>query len=751
MSRTVNCPCCNISTPVTEDEVGTRILCPRTGGSFRVKRKTSSQGSQPSGPEQKPSLWKTVEDDFDPLPWPAQQAEPAKLKAPRASVETRSKTSPQVIPTAATETKPTASEFHSSPLWRLILTTVMAAFVVAGSVGLLINQLKRSPSPESTRELAAVQSQPVEVIPPTSTSTTTPTQPTTTPASTPVLPLPANPPVGPKPAEVKKADPKSEVVRAIDPKTAEAISADLNPIDSKPADPKPRLDTHGFEVHSLAARLDYLKADEIQKQLQQIREVSLDATGSTKVKNELVKQARTHFNRNELNPGTVVVLKSHPDLAGLPFQIGSEGQLPKERAESMDVLSRQLREVIQTCVREGDSRPNSDKLFRTLMNGVDGKADRKVWTTAESVPCIQQMLQPESREIRRMSCEMLSGLAIPEATEALVKWAVFDADAGNRAAAVAALKDRDRNEVTRVLLSYIRYPWPRAVEHACEALVALDCKESVPQLALAYSLPDPDAPFEVDLPLSSRKTYVREVVRVNHLQNCTMCHPPSFRQNDLIRGAIPDPNQPLPPSLTPAYYNGSSQFVTASVTYLRQDFSMPQPVVNPGKWPEYQRYDYFVAVTPVYVRAAKAPAVGSPYQKALAYAIQKLTAYDPAIDTDWLARQKALAQPLENDNLEAVARFESIKANPNALAAMKLLDTTQSLLRRTTDEILAYVAFWQHLYGETETRLALIAQLAPYARSGDAPVRAKATRMLVAASKPGRLSLAEALSRAARE
>ncbi len=40
-------------------------------------------------------------------------------------------------------------------------------------------------------------------------------------------------------------------------------------------------------------------------------------------------------------------------------------------------------------------------------------------------------------------------------------------------------------------------PWPRAAEHAAEALVALNCQGAIPQLAAMYDLPDPTAPFRV--------------------------------------------------------------------------------------------------------------------------------------------------------------------------------------------------------------------------------------------------------------
>ena len=42
------------------------------------------------------------------------------------------------------------------------------------------------------------------------------------------------------------------------------------------------------------------------------------------------------------------------------------------------------------------------------------------------------------------------------------------------------------------------------------------------------------------------------------------------------------------------YESTGGSFVRADVTYLRQDFSVPQPVPRPGQWPANQRYDYMV-------------------------------------------------------------------------------------------------------------------------------------------------------------
>jgi HEAT repeat protein len=123
--------------------------------------------------------------------------------------------------------------------------------------------------------------------------------------------------------------------------------------------------------------------------------------------------------------------------------------------------------------------------------------DPKKWATPEAVPCVQQILAAENRDVRRLACELLSRIDTPESTQALVRWAVFETDPDLRAAAVEALRRRGNHDVTAQLLRYVRYPLPRAAEHAAEALVALNCKGAVPQLAVMFDQPDPDAPFRV--------------------------------------------------------------------------------------------------------------------------------------------------------------------------------------------------------------------------------------------------------------
>ena len=84
---------------------------------------------------------------------------------------------------------------------------------------------------------------------------------------------------------------------------------------------------------------------------------------------------------------------------------------------------------------------------------------------------------------------------------------------------------------------------------------------------------------------------VDELVKVNHLRNCVLCHQVSSDKNDPLRGQIPSPGERLPR----IYYNSNrGDFVRADVVYLRQDFSVMLPVEDHGKWPQQQRFDFFV-------------------------------------------------------------------------------------------------------------------------------------------------------------
>jgi HEAT repeat protein len=485
-------------------------------------------------------------------------------------------------------------------------------------------------------------------------------------------------------------------------------------------------DARGLAVHRLFKRIDLRTADELQKELLAIREISLDTPAAPNTSRDLYALGIARRSAGAVYPGPAVAAKGRDDLAGLAFKLGPAAVLTKDRAEALDALSKRLRAEIQKCIPAGrtDPRPDPDELHAALIaDGADGR-----WAKPEAVPCVQQMLQAEGRDVRRISVQLLRDIPDPAATDALVRWAVFDLDPANRAAAVDALRERDRAAVVGKLVVLLRYPWPRAAEHAAEALVALDAKEAVPDLAAILPLPAPDAPAPSGLPNEAR-SFRRELVRVNHAKNCLMCHTPSAGEADLVRGAIPDPTRPIAPPVTPGYYREGSRFVTASETHLWQDFSAVQPVPDPGPWPAQQRYDYLVAVRPA--RAGEESREPGAYRAAVLWALRELTGRDRGDAVEVWADLRDGRQPPDDRLSAGAGRFLVQLTNPEALIVLGLHEWGMSFFDLTADEQAVVLARFRRQYGVTVSRQALIAYLEGVVQAGPAGVRDRAAGLLV--------------------
>jgi hypothetical protein len=196
------------------------------------------------------------------------------------------------------------------------------------------------------------------------------------------------------------------------------------------------------------------------------------------------------------------------------------------------------------------------------------------------------MLQVEAADVRMLLVDLARESEGKAATEALARRAVFDLAPEVRGAAIEALKKRSRAEARPVLLAGLRHPWAPAAEHAADALVELTDRDAVPALEKQRDLPDPSLPYR-----EGGKWYVRELVKVNHLRNCLLCHAPSFNARDPVRGFIPVPGEAIPEVY---YARGRGSFVRADVTYFKQDFSLMHDVADHGAWPQMQRFDYLV-------------------------------------------------------------------------------------------------------------------------------------------------------------
>lgn len=414
---------------------------------------------------------------------------------------------------------------------------------------------------------------------------------------------------------------------------------------------KPRNSLPSAEPATLRLkRLHSFDAEELRKELLQVPEAALDAVPNTSA--NLVTFAARRRLDGEPYHGPAHLSGERLDLACLPLQTGMDCVLGKEPAEDLQAMSRKLRVAIESCIPKGggDPRPEPERLRKRLLDKDGG------WLKPEAVRCMRQMLNAENRQVRQVMVEVMAKIPDRIATETLAMTAVTDLSPDVREAAVQALKDRPTDDYRPLLLGGLRYPWNAVVAHAAEALTALEGTQATPALVKALQEPDPNLP--VTFQQGKQKLHVvRELVRVNHLANCLLCHAPSFDRADLVRGAVPIPGQPLPgPATTPQYYESGESFVRADITYLRQHFSVMQPVLNSGQWPNNQRFDYLVRLRPITSKKELEQAEAlklktlTPQKEILRRAVKELTGKDPGETAeDWrkLASEHAPGKGLD--------------------------------------------------------------------------------------------------------
>jgi hypothetical protein len=356
-------------------------------------------------------------------------------------------------------------------------------------------------------------------------------------------------------------------------------------------------------------RRQFLDAEQLRQQLLHLPEVSLTAVPTTLPQIVATAQA----DRRGILAGPSPSLLKNPGLVGLPFRRGTFATMGKEPAENLHVLSQQMRRCLDESVPgDGtDCRRDPERLRRRLLEN----PGRLTWQRAEAIPCLMQTLSVENTPLRLLLVEILDGIPGRDATTALARLALFDLSAQVRGAAVAALKKRPRDDGRPTLLAGLSYPWAPAADHAAEALVALDDQEAVPFLRALASPVAASEPAVVSERTPAR--WSQEVVRIPHLTNCLLCHPPSFSPRDLARGAVPSPGT------VSAGYNQGDVFVRADITFLRQDFSVMQPVAQPDGSLEYQRLDFLVRTRPG--SSAEAD-LGPAQRQAVLFALRELGA-----------------------------------------------------------------------------------------------------------------------------
>ncbi|HMF15132.1 MAG TPA: HEAT repeat domain-containing protein, partial [Gemmataceae bacterium] len=379
--------------------------------------------------------------------------------------------------------------------------------------------------------------------------------------------------------------------------------------------------------------------DELREQLARAPEVGL-TRGNLKTMADTY-EATAFMGAIDNQPG--VLLQVRPDMARLPMRPSTAMQNDAASAAILGVLSKKLHAYVDGATPKDAHGERIDPVLLRQILREERYGKRKEWLRPEAVPVLRQLLSHEQTPIRALLVELLGEISGQKASELLAERAVFDLTPEVRAAAVEALRPRPREQFRHVFLTAMRFPWPPAADHAAEALAALEDHEALPHLVAMLDQPDPAAPYA-----GSRGGQLQhQLVRVNHLANCFLCHPPAQTMREPVLGIVPG----LSRRGVGGWGGGSSAsrhpapwWVRADVTFFRQDFSeslsygLAQRSVRPTV-----RFDFMVRTRSIPAKEAKRLQEwydGPPnYEQrdAVLFACRELTGKDLGTRTeDWL-------------------------------------------------------------------------------------------------------------------
>jgi hypothetical protein len=339
-----------------------------------------------------------------------------------------------------------------------------------------------------------------------------------------------------------------------------------------------------------------------------------------------------------------ILLKQRTDLAGLPVLLGKACRMKDVDRGAFNISVKCIHQSLDKfAVKKAfDSAEQRAKSFWSNYDQQPASFVEQAKGSAAEVAALVQVFAVETTPMRVGMTKYLATVPHAEATRALAKLALFAPEKEVCQAAVQALKGRDGKDVATILLAGLQYQWPEVARRAADTLVALKRVELAPQLADLLDAPDPRLP--VTRVVEGKEVLeAKQLVRINHNENCLLCHPPAQSDTPAALSArVINPGVPLDdPDATP--YGEPSQsktplnklLVRVDVTYLRQDFSVRQHTQSLGAWPTVQRFDFLVRTVPLTPAQAKvfqeklASKNGpTPYQQALLTALRGLTGQD---------------------------------------------------------------------------------------------------------------------------
>ncbi|MBM4071942.1 MAG: HEAT repeat domain-containing protein [Planctomycetes bacterium] len=368
-----------------------------------------------------------------------------------------------------------------------------------------------------------------------------------------------------------------------------------------------------------------------------------------------------YVNQKKTDAYMELLLSRRADLAGLPFLRGDACRTKGESRQQFAATTKMIRDIQRR--RAFDVRAHfadfSDSGQMTEV--VNILAEKRTIPSAIQVAALWQMITPESAGNRLELVKHLHrNVSDAEGTRALAKLAIYSEEEQIRSTAFLALMTRRDQDYTDILVSALSYPWPDVAERASATIAKLGRTDLAPRLQEVLKKPDPRLP-QTRLVDGKKKTFVRELVRINHLRNCMLCHAPApvgeptpveragetnrlasrrrtsssslVERAGEIQQAESTGEVPIPGSAITRYYGESNRdlLVRFDVTYLRQDFSAPLAVADADQWPSMQRYDFVVRTREINEAEAATwrkllPAdAASPYHRAARMALASLS------------------------------------------------------------------------------------------------------------------------------
>lgn len=408
-----------------------------------------------------------------------------------------------------------------------------------------------------------------------------------------------------------------------------------------PAVPKTKDADAAFEGRLQAS------AEDLRKQLQDVTELRLFSdlvVQNFRAKEQNDERTMKGVPRDQIDFAYNAQLNKYMRQAGLkeglPLLSGPKCQLDPETASIVQTLSKDLRDMGLVSVPGAARRRNGSpkEKLEAFQQWCDVNTVEKF---RGALATLLQVLQVEDAPMRLLLVRELAKAQGPEATAALAKRAMVDLSPEVRQSAAAALEKRAPQQYAPVLLQGLRYPWPPVADHAALALRKLKPQGVVPRLIDLLDKPNPSMPVLDPL---TKKPMVRELVRLNHMRHCLLCHAPSASDKDgLVRGLVPTPGQPLPR----LYYAGQKgNYARADMTFMRQDFSVNLPMIAAAPWPNEQRYDFVTRVRPAkpeeMVETTSKPG-NYPQRDAVLYALRGLTGKDGGDSSDQWRKSLGMA------------------------------------------------------------------------------------------------------------